>query len=86
MTRQELSDEQARAILATAIRNHYATKGAIFQPWDGFELRWQGGELIRVADGVKVIEGPNAIYDMTDEDIECAVFGLPRPKTSKGAR
>jgi len=80
MNRAEMTPEQARMVLAHAVRQHLASPGTIFIPWAGFELCWHDmGEgdrvLYRVKDNTALLNG-NAVYGMSDEEIERVVLGL----------
>lgn len=85
MNRAELTDEQARQHLATAVRNHLATPGAEFAPWDSFHHVWRDGVLYKVGSDKPLI-AHNDLYGMSDEEIERAVLQLPAPKASRRRR
>lgn len=79
MRRHEINDDDARRMLAGHIRNHLGGTGVHFSPWYELELCVQGGQLWRVSpQGLISLASVEALFTMTDEQIERAVFGVQR--------
>lgn len=71
MRRHELSDEDARRILAGHVRNHMGNTGCIFSPWYGLDLSISDGQLWKRVQATAIpLVLVEDLYGMSDEDIE----------------